>query len=55
MIPLAHHGKAEIVGHVFRDVDQLPLGGGDQDEALQGLEEALVREGGVTSPTRHES
>lgn len=52
-----HHGKAEIVGHIFGHVDQLPLGSGDQDEAMQGLKKSLVRQGGVGvgSPTRHKS
>lgn len=37
-----HHGQAEIFSHVLRHVHQPPAGGGDQDEAVQGLEKGLV-------------
>lgn len=39
-----HHGNTQILLYVFRHVEQPPLGGGDQDEAVQGLKERLVRQ-----------
>lgn len=50
-----HHGKTQILRDVFGHVDQPPLGGGDQDEAVQGLKKGLVRRGVVRSLPRQES
>lgn len=51
----AHHGKTEIFSYVFGHIDQLALGGGDQDEAVQRLEKGLVRQRAVWSLSSRES
>lgn len=37
-----HHGKTEIFCYIFRHIDQPPLCGSDQNEAVQGLKKGLV-------------
>ncbi len=37
-----HHGKTEIFNYIFGHIDQPPLGGSDQDEAVQRLKKGLV-------------
>lgn len=54
MLP-THQREAEVVRHIVGYVDEFPLDGGDQDEAVQGLKKDLAWEGGGGLSTSHES